>query len=98
MEEIGNLIKRVESEINKTPTGKLRNLLCDVNIVLQYEQLDTNDFVHKFDKYQDAYEDFLRWCLDNNGKMPMSEWTAKKAKEFKKRGLDNFFNDLVINL
>jgi len=34
MEEITELIKRVEVEINKTPTGELRNLLCDVNIVL----------------------------------------------------------------
>lgn len=30
-----DLIRRVESQINKTPTGELRNLLCDVNIVLQ---------------------------------------------------------------
>ena len=29
------VIKRHEVEINKTPTGELRNLLCDVNILLQ---------------------------------------------------------------
>ncbi len=34
MKEIENLIKRLNNEINKTPTGELRNLLCDVNIVL----------------------------------------------------------------
>lgn len=29
------LVKRIENEINKTPTGELRNLLCDVNITIQ---------------------------------------------------------------
>lgn len=33
--EIRELIKRLESEICKTPTGELRNLLCDLNIVIQ---------------------------------------------------------------
>jgi hypothetical protein len=35
MNETQELIKRVELEILKTPTGELRNLLCDVNIMLQ---------------------------------------------------------------
>jgi len=50
-------------------------------------------FVEKFDKYQDEYEKFLMWCLNNNGKMTMDEWNTKKANEFKKRGLDTFFNE-----
>lgn len=40
MKEIQELIKRVEAEINKTPTGELRNLLCDANIVLQQQALN----------------------------------------------------------
>ena len=40
MKEIQELIKRVEVEINKTPTGELRNLLCDTNIVLQQQALN----------------------------------------------------------
>jgi len=28
------VIKAVESEIDKTPTGALRNFLCDLNIIL----------------------------------------------------------------
>lgn len=33
--EIKELIGRIESEINRTPTGDLRNLLCDTNIAIQ---------------------------------------------------------------
>ena len=40
MKQIQELIKRLESEINKTPTGELRNLLCDANIVLQQQALN----------------------------------------------------------
>lgn len=40
MKEIQELIKRVEVEINKTPTGDLRNLLCDTNIVLHQQALN----------------------------------------------------------
>lgn len=32
--EIVKLINRIESEIGKTPTGELRNLLCDTNIMI----------------------------------------------------------------
>ncbi len=58
------------------------------------EKSKNNDisFVDKFNKYQNEYDDFLVWCLHNNGKMISQEWTAKKAVEFKKRGLHNFFN------
>ncbi len=40
MKELQKLIKKVEVEINKTPTGELRNLLCDANIVLQQQALN----------------------------------------------------------
>ena len=39
------LIKRVEQQILETPTGELRDLLCDVNIMLQLRLQDVN-FVH----------------------------------------------------
>lgn len=42
MKEIQELIKRVEVEINKTPTGVLRNLLCDINILLQQQIQNLN--------------------------------------------------------
>lgn len=52
------LIKRVESEINKTPTGELRNLLCDANIAIQSliknELSETQRFTA--DDIKDAYE------------------------------------------
>lgn len=32
--EVTELVKRLEIEINKTPTGELRNLLCDANITI----------------------------------------------------------------
>ncbi len=52
MEEINDLIKRIESEINKTPTGDLRNILTDANIVL-------HSYVHisnKLNKIQDMLD------------------------------------------
>jgi hypothetical protein len=33
--EITELVKRLEAEISNTPTGELRNLLCDANITIQ---------------------------------------------------------------
>ena len=39
MKELRDLIKRVEAEINETPYGNLRNLLCDANILLQKQAL-----------------------------------------------------------
>lgn len=57
-----DLIRRVENEINKTPTGELRNLLCDINIVLQSTptvQPDmfyvvANNFTNGFKTYENA--------------------------------------------
>ena len=37
IKEKQDLIKRLELEISKTPTGELRNLLCDLNIILQHQ-------------------------------------------------------------
>ena len=34
-EQIENLTKRLEVEINKTPSGDLRNILTDANVLLQ---------------------------------------------------------------
>ena len=34
-EQIETLVNRLESEINKTPTSELRNLLTDANVLLQ---------------------------------------------------------------
>ena len=33
--EIVELTSKIEREISKTPTGELRNLLCDANIVIR---------------------------------------------------------------
>jgi hypothetical protein len=41
-EEITELIKRLETEISKTPTGELRNLLCEANITIQALNIAVN--------------------------------------------------------
>ena len=57
MEELKELIKRLEAEINETPTGKLRELLCDANILLQNKALnlpiviDTEGELFAFSKF-----------------------------------------------
>lgn len=43
MEIEKSLIERLEQEINRTPSGELRNLLTDVNIILQ-SKLEVNEF------------------------------------------------------
>ncbi len=41
------LIKRIEDEINKTPTSELRNLLCDINILIQTTRIKKpKSFLH----------------------------------------------------
>lgn len=55
MKEIIELIKRLEIEIEKTPTGELRNLLCDVNIVIHHKALD--DVNHQ----RDILYSFISW-------------------------------------
>lgn len=58
MKEIQKLIKRVEVEINKTPTGELRNLLCDANIVLQQQALN----IAVVSKAKRTFSlDFIKW-------------------------------------
>lgn len=50
----------------------------------------SDSFVNKFINYQNNYELFLMWCMDNNGRMTLNEWNTKKAIEFKRRGLHKF--------
>ena len=50
MKELQDLIKRVEVEINKTPSGELRNLLCDANILLQKQALILPSVLRSFGK------------------------------------------------
>lgn len=45
MKTIQELIKRVEDAISKTPSGELRNLLCDINIVLQYQLSHASEII-----------------------------------------------------
>ena len=42
--EISELVKRLEAEISNTPTGELRNLLCDANITIQ--ALNISSVIH----------------------------------------------------
>lgn len=57
---VKDLIVRVESEINKTPTGDLRNLLCDVNIALHSNETPE-------DKFSTEYgEEFFEWLRSIN--------------------------------
>jgi len=48
------LIKRIESQISATPTGDLRNLLCDVNITIQVLTLSVKNTVNALDDLKDA--------------------------------------------
>ena len=48
-------------------------------------------FVDKFVEFQNEYDLFLLWCLDNNAERSSVEWDTIKSEEFKKRGLHNFF-------
>ena len=47
--EMIELVKRVEAEISKTPTGELRNLLCDVNIMMQTLNMHNSNIIGDFD-------------------------------------------------
>lgn len=42
MDDIQKLIKRVETEISTTPTGDIRDLLCDINIVLHQQIINVS--------------------------------------------------------
>ena len=48
--EIKNLINRLEKQISITPTGELRNLLADANIVIQ--TFNTNKFQFTCDAHE----------------------------------------------
>ena len=53
------LQQRVEQEILKTPTGELRNLLCDLNIVLEHSKnvilLTKEDLLDRFKEISPEY-------------------------------------------
>lgn len=73
MKELQELIKRIEVEINKTPSGELRNLLCDANILLQKQALilpivsnQRELFICSFCKSEQTYLSeggYVRTCL-----------------------------------
>ena len=48
--------------------------------------------VKKFSKWEDKHMEYLFWCLDNKGEMSVKEWDTIKSIEFKRRGLDTYFN------
>lgn len=56
------------------------------------DKVDSISFADKFSEYQDKYDSFLRWCMDNNNCRTVNEWNTVKSIEFKKRGLDRFFD------
>lgn len=51
-----NLIKRIEKQILKTPTGELRELLCDINL-----------FIQTLPKESDQLLKFLNWYENRSG-------------------------------
>lgn len=60
MEEIQELVKRLELEILKTPTGELRDLLCDANIVIQYKVLNPTSKDEQVKNTLDRLEKILK--------------------------------------
>jgi hypothetical protein len=59
-EQIETLTKRLEAEINKTPSGDLRNLLTDANVLIQ--ALNIHDVSKRLKElkiwYPDAHKQF----------------------------------------
>jgi len=85
------LIKKVEFEINKTPTGELRNLLCDVNIILQQQVLKTGQLDEKRILYGlYSPEDQLMFVHKTR------EGAKKRQYEFEKAHGMGFYVDPVI--
>lgn len=54
--EVISLINKLEVEINKTPTGNLRNLLCDINIVLHLSKNQKDVLKKVFDLTEGAWD------------------------------------------
>lgn len=81
-----DLIKRVEREINKTPTGELRNLLCDVNIVLQSTPtVQPNSFYVVANNSEDGLDQIT------NGLKTYEEAIKYKNNDFCKKRFPNAF-------
>ena len=76
MKEIQELIKRVEVEINKTPTGELRNLLCDANIVLHQQALNIAAVVGQSEQLK-AFADYAQKRIWEDGDKDLSEFVEE---------------------
>lgn len=111
MKELHELIKRLEVEINKTSTGELRNLLCDVNIMLQQQVLNTINTTLRFypieeDSVKELVIDYyaIKWLNANwyykNGKINEKYGTAPvlKAVKWAKTQLNTMNAKLLLNL
>jgi hypothetical protein len=50
-----------------------------------------NGFIKRYEQWKEAHMDYMRWALDQPT-MANDAWLVKQATEFKRRGLDKFFN------
>ena len=66
MEATNELIKRIENEINKTPTGELRNLLCDANVLIQYQLLKEKSSIDQLKELKTISNNILSFLNSNN--------------------------------
>lgn len=77
------LLKQLEQEINKTPTGELRNLLTDINILMQAEPKVCTGCGRLNTETLD--EQYLACCPDNNY-IPLTEY-LKYSRYERSRGV-----------
>lgn len=70
MKKDESIIKKIEAEINKTPTGVLRNLLCDLNIAVQSQQLKLKETIQLIEENlvdnNACRYDHNGWCQTHN--------------------------------
>ena len=66
MEATNELIKRIENEINKTPTGELRNLLCDANVLIQYQLLKEKSYIDQLKELKTISNSISSFLRSNN--------------------------------
>jgi len=50
-------------------------------------------FIKTYVEFKKEYGDFVRWALYQSYNERNENWDLKQAKEFKKRGLDKYFNN-----
>ena len=65
-EIVEGLVKRLEVEISGTPTGELRNLLCDTNIIIQTLLEDTDVSCDYCTRKKDNMVHICRECINEN--------------------------------